>query len=349
LVVLLDGSWTAGPTQDSNIRKLADSVARADPLGVGQQVFYSAAEFSRQLVEAYLFLCWNYNAGDEIFIFGGARGACSARSLVGLIRDSGILHRAWTDKAAEAVKLYRSPRHSDSEANRSFRQLYAYDQVPIAYVGILDTVGLRGIPSNFGPIGFLLNRGLQFHDLKLSNRVKCARQALAIDEERVIFQPALWSNLEELNQDAGADVAGAEAPFQQRWFPGTHDDVVGVTGSPLGNEPFRWISQGASKVGLAFADNSPVATLAVRDPGETLADIEVSKSVLNVAGKKARTIARYKRSKASTADARQLLSEGAYARWRSSSLSPPYRPRALRPFAEILDREANAVRALSDD
>ena len=70
--------------------------------------------------------------------------------------------------------------------------------VKIAYVGVFDTVGARGMPpSLLGPLATAENSQYKFHDLALSNLVKSARHALAIDEQRVFYVPAKWDNLDK--------------------------------------------------------------------------------------------------------------------------------------------------------
>lgn len=43
--------------------------------------------------EAYSFLAANYCSGDEIILIGFSRGAFTARSVAGLIKDIGLLTR----------------------------------------------------------------------------------------------------------------------------------------------------------------------------------------------------------------------------------------------------------------
>ena len=51
----------------------------------------------------------------------------------------------------------------------------------------------------------------QFHDVQLSKAVQCARQALAIDEPRMKFEPCLWED---------TDAEGEEDRVRQVWFEG---------------------------------------------------------------------------------------------------------------------------------
>jgi uncharacterized protein (DUF2235 family) len=137
LTVFLDGTWQRLTQPDpTNITKLAQSVAHSDPNGVAQIVFYDAGVGAKtvtdkkvgrpllagitgqgldeNLTDAYQFLSWNYTTGDEIYIFGFSRGAFTARSLCGLIRNGGLLHRPYIDLTKQAYDHYRSKGHPDS-------------------------------------------------------------------------------------------------------------------------------------------------------------------------------------------------------------------------------------------
>jgi hypothetical protein len=59
----------------------------------------------------------------------------------------------------------------------------------IKFVGVWDTVGVMGIPVFF--IG-LFDDDDEFYDTKIGKNVRIARRALAIDEHRSNFDPAVW-------------------------------------------------------------------------------------------------------------------------------------------------------------
>jgi hypothetical protein len=124
-----------------------------------------------------------------------SRGAYTARSLAGLVRNAGILRPEEVGRIGEAYELYRD---RDGEARpegtraREFRARHAVtDVVPIKCVAVFDTVGSLGVPTR-GPIGMLSRRRNGFHDVTLSGRVEHAFHALAIDERRKPFAPTLW-------------------------------------------------------------------------------------------------------------------------------------------------------------
>lgn len=75
-----------------------------------------------------------------------------------------------------------------------------------------DTVGALGVPG-FG----LCSSAFRFHDTGLRPYVRHAFQALAIDERRSNFQPAIWVKSED----------DPDQILEQVWFPGAHSNVGG--------------------------------------------------------------------------------------------------------------------------
>lgn len=53
-------------------------------------------------------------------------------------------------------------------------------------------VGSRGLPLHF--TGGLYNRKYRFHDMRLSRSVKHAYHAFAVDEQRKLFTPSVWTD-----------------------------------------------------------------------------------------------------------------------------------------------------------
>lgn len=226
-----------------------------------------------RIADAYRFLVFNYTPGDQIFIFGFSRGAFTARSLGGLIRKCGIIPKSQAGKIGNAYAFYRrrdvhpddplaqqfraehSPQTIMKDRDRDWRRQngYAVPDLPnftIRYIGVWDTVGELGVPK-YLLIGNLVNRKYQFHDLDLSSTVEAARQALAIDETRLEFEPTPWDNLPTLNQ-----TAGREGNYRQLWFPGDHGSVGGggdIRG--LSNRTLAWVMEGAVQQGLELEEH----------------------------------------------------------------------------------------------
>jgi uncharacterized protein (DUF2235 family) len=312
------------------------------------------------ILETYLRLCFNYEPGDEIFIFGFSRGAYSARSLAGMIGKVGILRRRFAVLAGDAFKLYRDKNISpnDPVAVR-FRTDYgkregagegrhAADHRPkIAYLGIFDTVGQRGLPTLLGPISDLRNRKFRFHDLNLGTHVQSARHALAIDERRLAFPATPWENFNELNKSARNE--GRADPYQQRWFPGGHGDVGGGSRSRLSAYPLNWVVEGAEAAGLIFdrSAESPL-TLTLQSQGLTLAEPISTPTFLgylnpiNIPGKW-REIAK-KGDPVDRASCEAALHQSATLRT-ITKMKRPYNPPPLRPYKDAL-RELNAATLL---
>jgi uncharacterized protein (DUF2235 family) len=120
----------------------------------------------------------------------------------------------------------------------------------IAYLGVWDTVGALGIPARFTILN-PFNKKYEFHDVSLSAFVRSARHAVAIDERRKDFVPTRWDNLEELTKASGSDFSREDAPYQQKWFPGTHSSVGGGGDRRgLSDEAMDWVLDGARHLGL---------------------------------------------------------------------------------------------------
>jgi uncharacterized protein (DUF2235 family) len=267
LVVCCDGTWNRpdhvdqGVAAPTNVAKLALAVAERDDDGVPQLLHYEAGVgtrrserllgggfglgLSRNVRDAYRFLVDAYEPGDELFLFGFSRGAYTARSLAGLVRNAGILRRDERGRVDQAYTLYRNP-HRDTEpsgiAAELFRRSYAQGEAPIECIGVWDTVGALGIPiDGFRPP--LLSRMWSFHDTRLSRSVRHAYHAVAIDERRRPFRPTLW----ERQRDAGDQV------LEQVWFAGVHCDVGGGYRDPeLSEIPLLWMAGKARDCGLAL-------------------------------------------------------------------------------------------------
>ncbi|WSQ09883.1 DUF2235 domain-containing protein [Streptomyces sp. NBC_01231] len=266
LVICCDGTWNlADQPSKTNVAKVALSVRPRSAVGTEQRVYYHdgvgtrrwerlrggafGVGLSRNVTDAYRFLVENYEVGDELYLFGFSRGAFTARSLAGLVRNSGILRRENAGRLREAWTLYRDRTEKpNGTASTLFRRAYSHE-TEIRFVGVWDTVGSLGIPAPgpqwIQPAVDLVNRRWAFHDTRLSTWVNGAFHALAIDEQRTAFRPTLW------HQRPGAEDKGQE--LKQAWFTGVHVDVGG--GYPetgLSDLTLLWMIQQALRYGLEF-------------------------------------------------------------------------------------------------
>ncbi|MBU1333332.1 MAG: DUF2235 domain-containing protein [Alphaproteobacteria bacterium] len=311
LVIFCDGTWNRMSAEHpTNVLTASQLVLPKDAADIPQITYYDegvgtsflvnewletrlAGAFGWGLLDkieaAYRFLIFNYEPGDEIFIFGFSRGAYTARSLAGLIRKCGIVPRTHARSIREIFEFYKdagthpdsdeaqrrrmmlSPQTIFKEEDRKWRIDHGADATTVAaakplvirYLGVWDTVGALGVPQHL-IISSLFGtaKKYQFHDTALSSTVQAARHAVATDEDRLSFAPALWSNLDVLNS-----ANGEGQRYQQLWFPGDHGSVGGggdVRG--LSNEALAWIMEGAAAEGLALDATELANIKAEADP-----------------------------------------------------------------------------------
>ncbi len=229
------------------------------------------------ILQGYAYLVATYEPGDDLFIYGFSRGAYAARALVGWLSLSGLLSatllnpdsvsrvrnavapsntaiqlhelaQCLTDMILDpsnhpiddAYRLYRNL-HNDAHApvSTAFRRRATQD-VPVAVLGLWDTVGPLGIPTN--ALKWLNEHRYNLHDTELSPIVKQAYHALAIDEHRADHNATLWTSPARTGQK-----------IEQRWFPGAHGDVGGTyPARDLADLPLAWMQRQSMKEGLAI-------------------------------------------------------------------------------------------------
>jgi uncharacterized protein (DUF2235 family) len=402
-VVCFDGTWQKlRQDKPTNIAIIARSIAHTNTLADGTQipqiVLYSQGVGSNVdalgkdgfmdgmtewlnrimggvfgegledcIVETYLRLAFNYEDGDEIYVFGFSRGAFCARSFAGLIGCAGIVSRMHAEKAWDAFRLYRANPGKKAtkfeledydRARRDFRARYGKgkraadgtriksDEAPkVTYLGIFDTVGQRGVPSALGGLAAMFNKRFGFHDMRIGESVLSARHAVAVDENRLGFPPTLWEGVDEANKRPHC--ADGKQRYAQRWFIGTHGDIGGGEGSPLSAAPLKWIAEGAAECGLRFygsygADESPLS-IAVREAGLVFKG-RISRprfwdslSPMNYPWASRRIWAATSGKQKPTVDyAASLLDPSVVERLSAEDMKPRYNPGPLKVFRPIL-------------
>lgn len=277
IIICCDGTWQdleqAYPT---NVAKMVQAIAPRCSEGSDQIVYYNEGLGTDQIrregslidgmikwlggglgtgidykiQKAYTFLCLNYQPGDEIYLAGFSRGAYTIRCLAGLIYNAGLPHRQFIRMIPEAYALYRNAseaaKPSGSEAMR-FRGNYG-DRPPIKALCCWDTVASLGIPNLFKKLGLSekLNKRYQFHDCRINPLIEHAFHAVAIDEDRKVF-------------DYTPMQASRPGQLSQVWFAGGHGSVGGGDESDrdLADRPLEWILDGVAELGLAI-DTSKV-------------------------------------------------------------------------------------------
>jgi len=273
IAICCDGTWNSpdqnkdedGIPSPTNVVKLARAIKLHADDGKEQNIYYdrgvgasgnfakrtfegaTGSGISRNIKEAYLYLVNHYEPGDELYFFGFSRGAFTVRSLAGLIRNCGLLRKDAIEHIDRAYEIYKSSDALDkpnSNVSTLFRRTYAVeDLTKIKCIGVWDTVGALGNP--------LLLKGItterhRFHDYRLSFSVLNAFHAIAIDEKRRHFKPALW---QQKASNTGTQL------LQQVWFTGVHTNVGGgYPATGLSDISLEWMMEKASLCGLQFND-----------------------------------------------------------------------------------------------
>ncbi len=339
LVICCDGTWNRvdqesdGKPCPTNVVKLAYRVAKRDADHTPQLIYYDQGVGTGNFLDkysggalgnglddnvwdAYRFLIANYELGDQLFLFGFSRGAFTARSIVGMIRKCGILDRLVVEKYKAALNLYRSTDHPDDaicEEFRSNNSIGKDTRIPVQMIGVWDTVGALGIPVR-GLRGLTADK-YEFHDTELSSTVKHAYHALAIDERRAPFAPALWDGKKKDGQI-----------LEQVWFAGVHTDVGG--GYPetgLSDITLDWMIKKATAAGLAFDQNvmdkhplNPDLTLKEHNSKKGL--YALTKGIDRVIGRRSKTT---KTGAPGSVDDTQSLHASVGERWQRTDWRPP--------------------------
>jgi len=262
IVVFSDGTGQeGGKGANTNIYKLFNTIedrtlrqiAFYDPgLGTGWRKLsgnVSGAGISKNIMECYTFIFENFEAGDQIYLFGFSRGAATVRSLTSFIHYFGIMPKSRPDLIKQAYKIYKIENESDRKRKANeFVSKHHTMWIRIKFLGCYDTVAALGLPLK--PLSVLINKipGLQhkFQNYKLNESVENAYQALAIDDERETFHPILWD--------------AEKLPYQnikQVWFCGMHTDVGGgYDEQELSDIPFSWMKSMAVNHGLLIYSTS---------------------------------------------------------------------------------------------
>jgi hypothetical protein len=252
LIICCDGTWNTPDRygHTTNVVRLVRSIKSCSADGVSQIVYYhpgvgtgsiidhwigggTGVGLSENVRSAYAFFVDNYLDGDDIFLFGFSRGAYTARSVAGMLAHVGLLRKHHMENFDEVWDYYRLPeeQRNEQEAERlgHFPDRVHRDQLGIRCIGVWDTVGALGIPGHR-----FCQTAYQFHDTNLGPGVEYAFQALAIDEERAPYQPAIWHP---------SDRPRVKQIVEQVWFPGVHSNIGG--GYPehvLSDAAFFWMA-----------------------------------------------------------------------------------------------------------
>ncbi|MEA2890741.1 MAG: hypothetical protein QOI05_1534 [Bradyrhizobium sp.] len=288
IVVFADGTGNAFSARETNVWRLYEALDQTQPdqiahyiAGVGTSGFKPFALLDgatgfgvpSNVRKLYRFISWNWEPGDEIYMFGFSRGAFTIRTLVGLIRHEGLIpvkigneNVPREERARDAMGAWRSYRSETISwktslptiwltrlvrdaviagwyglmGYRSYAKVKAEtkaqgrDDIPIKFIGLFDTVEAYGVPlEEFRRAIDVAIWPISFRNGILCENVETARHALSLDDERVTFHPLRF------------DMKNSNRPerIKEVWFAGVHTDVGG--GYPeddLAQVPLVWMT-----------------------------------------------------------------------------------------------------------
>ncbi|MDP3516914.1 MAG: DUF2235 domain-containing protein [Pseudohongiella sp.] len=274
IVIGADGTWNKPDQSDrgrqvpSNVVKMVRAVERHSPAvpqicwyctgvgtaGVIDKMWGGAAGrgLFGNMREAYAWLAAHYQPGDRLFLFGFSRGAFTVRSLAGMLQVCGIPRAGLGTKVPEAAPtattLATTAAHiyrihdpiKRAQAGAEFREKYQCHPGQVHFLGVWDTVGAMGLPTK-GPLGWVTRSRHRFHNVQLGDNICHAYHALAINEQRAPFEPALWQ----------PPCPPQVQTVQQMWFPGVHSNVGGgYVDAGLSDVALLWMMECAASHGL---------------------------------------------------------------------------------------------------
>ena len=227
--------------------------------------------FSRNVKKLYHELINVYEEEDSIYLFGFSRGAYTVRALAGFIQWCGIINKeeenidkkidkSWSEFKRETFsRNYFSTRRGfippekdektifreTVQRREQYNEINPNQKIIIKFIGVWDTVGAIGVPSDVLRAIINFFYPIWFSDNTLGRDIESACHALSIDDERRTFYPELWNEKD-----------GKEERIKQVWFAGVHSNVGG--GYPkqgMSLVTLDWMMNEATKAGLRFIDN----------------------------------------------------------------------------------------------
>lgn len=281
IVICADGTWNDPEDEHpTNVVRVARAIRPEDDDGVQQVVFYDWGVGSyharlrggvlglglmKNVQDGYRFIVHNYDAGNELFLFGFSRGAYTVRALAGMLNKCGILGRDRAHQIPEAFDYYKKRRFKPGcRPAAEWRDAHGVkDRGKVRFLGVWDTVGALGIPTR--ALAFVEEQDL-FYDDQLGSTVDVARHAVALDEKRSDFAPTLWKPKKDPKRKENV---------KQVWFAGVHGDIGGGYGPKderfLSDLALEWMAAEAAECGLALGPD-------LHDPTRCLHKVPVHRS-----------------------------------------------------------------------
>ena len=244
--------------------------------------------FENNVRDLYEYLAINYEAGDQIYVFGFSRGASTVRAFTGLIQDCGLLNKydqhgkrknqeEFKKQIRQAIQVYRKrpaekldksyDEYKSEKAYQAyklladdFKQNYAIksdDYAPngnlkIHFLGVWDTVSALGFPKDWS---LLFDWFFSLMD-KLSESKwphNYYNFHLNEDIDYACQALAIDDKRKTFFPKVWKESEGNKDSVEQVWFAGVHSNVGG--GYPrngLSNVALTWMMTQAKKRKLVF-------------------------------------------------------------------------------------------------
>ena len=186
-----------------------------------------ATTFDAHVIAGYRLLMRYYGPGDRIYIFGFSRGAFTARFLARMVSKVGLLSMGNEEMVPFAYKVYQDYEMQLPQAEdliKKFKKTFCRDEhdgtkhheneigIKVHFLGLFDTV------NSVGTFDIPFTRTPQLPEV--GGTAEHIRHAVAIDERRVKFKPALLQQEMKAKDHPDEDV-------DEVWFAGNHGDIGG--------------------------------------------------------------------------------------------------------------------------
>jgi uncharacterized protein (DUF2235 family) len=303
IVLFADGTGNAFSTQESNVWRMFDALdtSKKDQIavyieGVGTSSFRPWAIFDgatgigapANIRKLYRFLCWDWERGDEIYMFGFSRGVVPimARNLRNLILSlKRIIPFNWRHRRYDARgwKAKDATAKLDTVVNVTRLQGRSGERIEIKFVGLFDTVEAFGVPlENLRSAIDSLIWPVSFPIEDMSQKVWRVRHALSLDDERTTFHPIRikrakiteksttenllasdWvkkllfkvQRVSSLPEARPMEAAEDTERVREVWFAGVHSDVGGgYPDDQLAHIPLVWMLEEVQKADNEYAE-----------------------------------------------------------------------------------------------